>query len=79
MIVTFSEYLNTLIMTFQNPPSLHLSTFLKELISIAKKKNCMIKMCITMLVDEYTDIKESSNDPVTSAGNKEDSLVKVLN
>ncbi|RNA05842.1 hypothetical protein BpHYR1_048573, partial [Brachionus plicatilis] len=42
-------------------------------------ENCMIKMCITMLVDEYTDIKESANDPVTSAGNKEDSLVKVLN
>lgn len=41
----------------------------------------MIKMCITMMVDEYSDIRESANvsDPTTSIEHNEDSLVKVLN
>lgn len=39
----------------------------------------MIKMCITMMIDEYSDIKESANDPTISIEHKEDSLVKVLN
>ncbi|CAF0882956.1 unnamed protein product [Brachionus calyciflorus] len=62
----------------QNKHILDTSVYLSNL---ALTDNCMIKMCITMLIDEFNDIKENvgSNCDLTNEQSTENTLTKMLN